>query len=332
MKFIRVAPLDVPFERRRQTAVVFLWLISLPVTLFIFFFMCTVPFFWPFIITYLLFLLFDIAPENGGRRFEWARKARFWKWYADYFPISLIKEADLDPSKNYIFGYHPHGVIAVGAWTNFATEATDFSKLFPGLIVRLLTLTSNFSIPFYRDHVMFQGVASVSRASCRNILNMGPGHSVMIVVGGAAESLNARPGVYDLTLKKRLGFVKLAVQNGACLVPVFSFGENDIWEQVDNEQGGIVWKLQKNMQRLLGFTLPLFHGRGVFNYNVGLMPHRRPITTIVGNPIEVTQKDNPTEEELRTIQQKYIDELFRIWETYKDTYAENRKKELTLID
>jgi len=69
---------------------------------------------------------------------------------------------------------------------------------------------------------MFQGVASVSRASCRNILNMGPGHSVMIVVGGAAESLNARPGVYDLTLKKRLGFLKLAVQNGYVIKSVIS--------------------------------------------------------------------------------------------------------------
>lgn len=27
----------------------------------------------------------------------------------DYFPIALVKTADLDPSKNYVFGYHPHG-------------------------------------------------------------------------------------------------------------------------------------------------------------------------------------------------------------------------------
>ncbi|CAG8579694.1 5906_t:CDS:2, partial [Acaulospora colombiana] len=208
---------------------------------------CTIVFFLPWIIAYLLFVLFDIAPENGGRRFSFARNASFWKWYAEYFPIKLIKRVDLDPSKNYIFGYHPHGVISVGAWTNFATEANDFSKKFPGITCCLLTLTSNFNFPLYRDYLMAQGLASVSRQSCENILHKGPGNSVMIVVGGAGESLNARPGVYDLVLKRRLGFIKLAVRNGACLCPVFSFGENDIWEQADNPKGGKVWKFQKTI-------------------------------------------------------------------------------------
>lgn len=32
-----------------------------------------------------------------------------------------------------------------------------------------------------------------------------------------------------------------------------------------------MFKLQKQFQRVFGFTLPLFHGRGIFNYNYGLM-------------------------------------------------------------
>lgn len=56
----------------------------------------------------------------------------------------------------------------------------------------------------------------------------GPGSSLTIVVGGAAESLSAHPGTADLTLKRRKGFIKLAIRQGADLVPVFSFGENDV--------------------------------------------------------------------------------------------------------
>jgi hypothetical protein len=56
----------------------------------------------------------------------------------------------------------------------------------------------------------------------------GPGSSLTIVVGGAAESLSAHPGTADLTLKRRKGFIKLAIRGGADLVPVFSFGENDV--------------------------------------------------------------------------------------------------------
>jgi 2-acylglycerol O-acyltransferase 2 len=40
-------------------------------------------------------------------------------------------------------------------------------------------------------------------------------------------ALDARPGANDLTLGRRLGFVRIAMENGAKLLPVFSFGEND---------------------------------------------------------------------------------------------------------
>lgn len=75
----------------------------------------------------------------------------------------------------------------------------------------------------------------------------------------------------------------------------------------------------------------------------------------VGRPVHVVQHDNPTDEQLYETQQRYIDELLRIWETYKvhhsllsippspifadgcslspqDVYARNRTRELTLVD
>jgi hypothetical protein len=55
-------------------------------------------------------------------------------------------------------------------------------------------------------------------------LKKGSGSAVMIVVGGAAESLCASSGNYTLTLKHRKGFVKIALKTGSSLVPVFSFG------------------------------------------------------------------------------------------------------------
>jgi len=81
--------------------------------------------------------------------------------------------------------------------------ATGFSELFPGITPHLLTLASNFKIPFYRDLLMAMGIYSVSKASCSNILKAGPGSSITIVVGGATESLSAHPGTVNLTLRKR---------------------------------------------------------------------------------------------------------------------------------
>lgn len=98
---------------------------------------------YAFIVIYLLWTYcFDLqTPKKGGRRSETFRKLKSWEYFRDYFPIRLIRTKSLDPKKNYIMGYHPHGIMCAGAWANFATEATGFSKLFPGIKSHLLTLT-----------------------------------------------------------------------------------------------------------------------------------------------------------------------------------------------
>ena len=53
------------------------------------------------------------ACERGTRFLSWTRRLPFWQHAANYFPVRLHKTCDLDPQKNYIFGYHPHGVISV---------------------------------------------------------------------------------------------------------------------------------------------------------------------------------------------------------------------------
>jgi hypothetical protein len=55
----------------------------------------------------------------------------------------------------------------------------------------------------------------VSRESIEWILTkQGPGNAAIIVVGGAEEALEANPGKYNLKLKDRKGFVKMAIKTG----------------------------------------------------------------------------------------------------------------------
>ena len=69
-------------------------------------------------------------------------------------------------------------------------------------------------MPLYRDILLALGICSVSKRACQKILDRGPGEAITIVVGGAAESLSAHPGTADLTLRKRLGFIKIAIRQG----------------------------------------------------------------------------------------------------------------------
>ena len=62
------------------------------------------------------------------------------------------------------------------------------------------------------------GVINASRDSLEYCLTqMGAGHSVVLVVGGAAEIVDTRLDSYVLTLKRRKGFVKLALETGYVL-------------------------------------------------------------------------------------------------------------------
>ncbi|KAI0766022.1 DAGAT-domain-containing protein [Irpex lacteus] len=325
-------PAAIPRKRRLQMLSVAVWSTGIVIATFLWLFLWSYPPLWPFLALYLLFIYVDPSPEHGGRLSPWFRRGRFWRYFAEYYPASILKTCDLPPDRPYVFGYHPHGIIGMGAMCTFATEAIGFSEAFPGITPHLLTLASNFRVPLYRDVLLALGICSVSKASCSNILKRGAGQAITIVVGGAAESLSAHPGTADLTLRKRLGFIKLAIQYGADLVPVFSFGENDIYQQMPNDKGTTIYKLQKKFQSVFGFTLPFFHGRGLLNYNLGLLPYRRRIVVAIGNPIRVEQTDKPTLDEIRKVQEQYIDELMRIWNTYKDEFARTRTRELNIIE
>ena len=71
-----------------------------------------------------------------------------------------------------------------------------------------------WSLPL-RDIAMSVGVVDVSHDSLHYVLTQkGTGHSVAIVVGGAKDVLDTCPDTYILTLKRRKGFVKLALETG----------------------------------------------------------------------------------------------------------------------
>lgn len=182
------------------------------------------------------------------------------------------------------------------------------------------------------------GLASVSRESCENILSQGGsngegmGRGITIVVGGARESLDAQPRSLRLVLRRRKGFVKLAIRTGADLVPVLAFGENELYDQVQPDQHPFIHKLQLVVKKVLGFTVPLFHARGVFNYDVGMMPYRRPLNIVVGRPIKVDQADKPSEGYVDELHDIYVKELERIWEEWKNIFARERQGELQIVE
>jgi len=323
---ITFCPLNIPISRRLQTAAVccaatliFLGH-AIGCIVFIALFLSR---FWILSVIYACWMLYDReTPSRGGRRISLVRRLSIWRYLRDYFPTKLVSTTELSPKRNYIMGYHPHGVIGTGAFVNFATEGSDFSKVFPGITPYLLTLKLLFKFPFFREVMMSFGVCDVSKENIMHLCSKrGGGNAVIIVVGGAAESLDAHPGSATLTLKDRKGFVKMAILTGSALVPVYSFGENDLFSQISNPKGSWLRHFQTKFMKAISFAPVLFHGRGIFQYNFGFLPYRHPVTTIVGAPIPVYKKTNPSMEDIDRIHKKYIESLQNLFDAYKKEYA-----------
>jgi 1-acyl-sn-glycerol-3-phosphate acyltransferase len=152
------------------------------------------------------------------------------------------------------------------------------------------------------------------------------GISVVVVVGGAHEALNARPATNDLTLARRLGFVRLALQHGASLVPVYSFGENAVYRQlVPNPPGSLVRRLQELLLRWFGYSLPLISG-------VGLLPLPRRITTVIGTPVPVPLRPHPTLAEVLEVHGRYVRALQALFDEYKDVAGDADEAALNVVD
>lgn len=157
-------PWEIPIQRRLQMFAVVFQMMTFSIIPAFFTIGFVLLFFtrlWWVSAGYAVWLIIDTSINktsiHGGRRSEWYRKGRIMKLFRDYFPITLEKTVDLDPTKNYVMGYHPHGIIAFGALCNFASDATNFSSLFPGVTPHMLTLDTNFYWPIMRAFTLYSG-------------------------------------------------------------------------------------------------------------------------------------------------------------------------------
>ncbi|CDK26762.1 unnamed protein product [Kuraishia capsulata CBS 1993] len=242
----------------------------------------------------------------------------------------------------YIFAYHPHGIISMGVTGAFATNGAGFEKLFPGIRVFLLTLNNQFRLPFYRDYLMSLGISSVSKHNVMSLVRQN--ESVAIVVGGASESLLAKPGKNDIVLKKRKGFVKIALELGdVSLVPIYGFGETNIYNvfETSGNRGEVsdsfflfrkaLYSFQMWLKNRLGFTIPLFFARGVFNYDFGLLPFRKPINIVVGSPVSIPFMPSPSQQQIDYYHDLYVKELKKLFDEHKSKYLLDGDAELRIV-
>ncbi|XP_061265820.1 acyl-CoA wax alcohol acyltransferase 2 [Bos indicus] len=288
--------------------------------------------YWPVTVLMLTWLAFDWkTPERGGRRFNCVRKWCLWKQYCDYFPLKLLKTHDLSPSLNYIVACHPHGLLSHSWFGHFATEMSGFSKTFPGITPYVLTLGAFFWVPFLREYIMSTGACSVSQSSMDFLLTRrGTGNMLIVVVGGLAECKYSLPGSTTLFLKGRTGFVRTALQHGVALIPAYSFGETELYNQYTFTPGGFINRFQKWFQSMVHIYPCAFYGRGFTENSLGFLPYAQPVTTIVGKPLPLPKIENPSKKTVAKYHAIYVDALRQLFDQHKTKFGFSEAQELVV--
>jgi 2-acylglycerol O-acyltransferase 2 len=288
---------------------------------------------------YLVRCATDKSPLRGWKLSqqtrEWLRSWPGFRWTGQHFPTRLHKTCELDSGdidtadgkkkRPYLFLYHPHGVIAMGVNTALNTNGCDFDQKFPGLSNRWgVTLNMCFYVPLYREWMLAVGFLGANYATLKSKLL--EGDSIVLVPGGAPEALVAHtessksnPTV-KLCLARRRGFIRLAQETGAALVPCFGFGENKVFDTLatssiadagSSSRSAIFrsWLFagQQALLKACSFSTPIL---------TWPFPRQQPIDVVVGAPVVMSASDD-----VETCFLKYEKALRELYDAHKDRYG-----------
>mmetsp|Transcript_7413 Transcript_7413/g.11898 ORF Transcript_7413/g.11898 Transcript_7413/m.11898 type:complete len:832 (+) Transcript_7413:2044-4539(+) len=202
---------------------------------------------------------------------------------------------------------HPHGILPLTH--GWLAHSADWKRIFPKLKVNPLTATITHFVPVMRDIIQWFGTCDVSREAIHNLISMG--RNIQIVCGGQTEMFESKSWEKNIVVvrRRRRGVFKIAIQQGLGVIPMFSFGECLTFDNI------YMPKVQTFFKNTFGFPFP-FVMLGQYGLPV---PRRVPITIAMGAPVHPVKKnENPTEEEITELHERYFQALEDLFEEFKN--------------
>ncbi|KAG5191032.1 mono-or diacylglycerol acyltransferase type 2 [Tribonema minus] len=275
-----------------------------------------------------------------------------FKLWRRYFDWSCEVHEQLDPSRRYMFAEMPHGVIPLPA----LLSASVVRHAFPGLgYVMGVGADIVLRVPGIRQLYGWLGVRAAGPNTIRQMYEqqqrslhvhrtphvlkpllslcarccLQDGVHVGVVVGGIAEMFLVSRKEERIFLQQRKGFVRVAIRNGADIVPVqrlvrvairngadivyvFFFGSSLLFDIAGgSDSNSYLMKLSRKMRS----SLVPFYGRWYTT-----IPHRHPLKMVAGRPIRVEQSDEPDEAVVDAIHKELIKRVRDIYDNHRPAW------------
>jgi len=219
--------------------------------------------------------------------------------------------------KRFIFCVHPHGVFSFCGVCAAVSAIMAPEGRGPNGITGIPTAAASVikMTPFLRNIVSVFGVIDASNQVLTKRLKK-QGGSIVIYVGGIVELFSSSPKREAVYLKKRKGFVKLALRTGADIVPVYMFGNTTVLSVLS------VWPLP-DISRWMGVSVTFFWGR------FGLpMPKKVKLSYARGRPLGLPHIAEPTQEDVDKWHAEYCKKLVELFDKYKGSNPDYKHKTL----
>ena len=219
---------------------------------------------------------------------------------------------EADKSRRYMYAWHPHGFISyVPSYLmgRMATSGAPHDRVWFGTCAPIL-----FRIPFLGELYTVANARPVDKRSLEAILSHKNQGTIAVQPGGIKEQAATRHDQEQAFFPKRLGFIRLAIKHQTPLMPLYLFGENQLYRRV----GGLGW-LTRLIYKLTGMTFPILTGK--FGLPMALfIPRATDVHIRYGRPVEVgPQADEPSEERVNEVFERYVAELQRLFDAHART-------------
>jgi 2-acylglycerol O-acyltransferase 2 len=242
----------------------------------------------------LVFVLYSLCPKEllFDTIFQKLRNPQIEENLQESFQLHV--KAPLPPS-SCLFVWQPHGLISISSL--FYNSGLLSAKGYPSNHSVLISFWHY--IPILGDFARHLRSIPSDASSIRKTLKAH--ESVSVMIGGVRDMLDSRP--YVITVPKRTGIYRIALETGTPLVPVLTYGENErfplgehwIFDAING------W-LYSNFR--VGIPFPSW--TAIQNWSELSYKSIKPIHSYTGAPIEVTKVENPTDAQIEALRKQYI--------------------------
>jgi 2-acylglycerol O-acyltransferase 2 len=261
-----------------------------------------------------------LPEKNGSRTWQAFRRVYGACEAAEhYFSLKIWRSVCLPETKQYMFAFHPHGIYPLTIY--WSTQGNRWRSLFPNIDIVPVCATVIFRLPVMRDICLWLGLQDVSKESIHNVISAGK--SLIIVPGGEREMRVSSSDTSKIKIvTKHKGFIRIALERGVSLVPVFSFGENLLLDNIS------LPVIQEWFQKKIFYGFPHFpYGRWF-----SPVPNQVSIEIAVGEPIHVPKIENPSQDLIDHYHNIYFQSLQDLFDSHKTRIPGFENSQLHLLD